>query len=82
MACRINETVIPPGRPTVPCDCEGKPALPTSSPPAPTCSGRYRRPNVQAKVFGAEKGHRYVNGVLDKLARQVRRDELCERSPA
>jgi N utilization substance protein B len=35
-----------------------------------------------AKVFGAEKGHRYVNGVLDKLARQVRRDELSERSSA
>ncbi len=33
-----------------------------------------------AKVFGAEKGHRYVNGVLDKLARQVRRDELSARS--
>ena len=25
-----------------------------------------------AKVFGAEQGHRYVNGVLDKLARKVR----------
>ena len=25
-----------------------------------------------AKVFGAEKGHKYVNGVLDKLARKVR----------
>ncbi len=35
-----------------------------------------------AKVFGAEKGHRYVNGVLDKLARQVRRDELAARSSA
>ena len=35
-----------------------------------------------AKVFGAEKGHRYVNGVLDKLARQVRRDELATRSSA
>jgi N utilization substance protein B len=33
-----------------------------------------------AKAFGAEKGHRYVNGVLDKLARQVRRDELAARS--
>jgi N utilization substance protein B len=30
-----------------------------------------------AKVFGAEKSHRFVNGVLDKLARQVRRDELA-----
>ena len=25
-----------------------------------------------AKVFGAEQGHRYVNGVLDKLAKKVR----------
>lgn len=25
-----------------------------------------------AKVFGAEKGHRYVNGVLDKAARKLR----------
>jgi len=33
-----------------------------------------------AKSFGAEQGHRYVNGVLDKLARQVRRDELAARS--
>ncbi|MES9905641.1 MAG: transcription antitermination factor NusB [Sedimenticola sp.] len=29
-----------------------------------------------AKVFGAEQGHRYVNGVLDKLARQVRETEI------
>ncbi|MCB1851041.1 MAG: transcription antitermination factor NusB [Gammaproteobacteria bacterium] len=29
-----------------------------------------------AKVFGAEQGHRYVNGVLDKLAKQVRTTEL------
>ncbi|MES9843577.1 MAG: transcription antitermination factor NusB, partial [Candidatus Sedimenticola sp. 6PFRAG5] len=28
-----------------------------------------------AKVFGAEKGHKYVNGVLDKLAGQVRKAE-------
>lgn len=27
------------------------------------------------KVFGAEQGHRYVNGVLDKLARRVRKTE-------
>jgi N utilization substance protein B len=33
-----------------------------------------------AKVFGAEKGHRYVTGVLDRLARQVRRDELAARA--
>jgi N utilization substance protein B len=25
-----------------------------------------------AKVFGAEQGHKYVNGVLDKLAKKVR----------
>jgi N utilization substance protein B len=35
-----------------------------------------------AKVFGAEQGYRYVNGVLDKLARQVRREELAARSSA
>jgi len=29
-----------------------------------------------AKAFGAEQGHRYVNGVLDKLARQVRATEM------
>jgi len=29
-----------------------------------------------AKVFGAEQGHKYVNGVLDKLARSVRKAEL------
>lgn len=29
-----------------------------------------------AKVFGAEQGHRYVNGVLDKLAQQVRAVEI------
>lgn len=29
-----------------------------------------------AKIFGAEQGHRYVNGVLDKLARQVRSSEI------
>lgn len=30
-----------------------------------------------AKVFGAEQGHRYVNGVLDKLARAVRTVEFA-----
>jgi N utilization substance protein B len=25
-----------------------------------------------AKVFGAEQGHKYVNGVLDKLAKKIR----------
>lgn len=29
-----------------------------------------------AKIFGAEQGHRYVNGVLDKLAKKVRRSEI------
>jgi N utilization substance protein B len=29
-----------------------------------------------AKAFGAEQGHRYVNGVLDKVAHQVRRVEM------
>jgi N utilization substance protein B len=29
-----------------------------------------------AKAFGAEQGHRYVNGVLDKVAHQARRAEL------
>ena len=29
-----------------------------------------------AKVFGAEQGHKYVNGVLDKLAHQVRKAEI------
>lgn len=30
-----------------------------------------------AKMFGAEQGHRFVNGVLDKLARAVRPDEFA-----
>ncbi len=30
-----------------------------------------------AKIFGAEKGHRYVNGVLDKAARRLRPLELA-----
>lgn len=29
-----------------------------------------------AKVFGAEQGHRYVNGVLDQVAKQVRAVEI------
>lgn len=28
-----------------------------------------------AKVFGAEDGHKYVNGILDRLARQLRGPE-------
>lgn len=34
-----------------------------------------------AKVFGAEQSHRYVNGVMDKIARDLRRDELKISSP-
>jgi N utilization substance protein B len=30
-----------------------------------------------AKVFGAEQGHRFVNGVLDKVARAVRSVEFA-----
>jgi N utilization substance protein B len=29
-----------------------------------------------AKSFGAEAGHRYVNGILDKVAAEVRKDEI------
>jgi transcription antitermination protein NusB len=29
-----------------------------------------------AKVFGAEEGHKYVNGVLDKVARELRAPEI------
>ena len=32
-----------------------------------------------AKTFGAEQGHRYINGVLDKLARQLRPVEVRAR---
>lgn len=32
------------------------------------------------KTFGAEQGHRYVNGVLDKVAQQVRQPEFQRRS--
>jgi N utilization substance protein B len=32
-----------------------------------------------AKTFGAEQGHRYVNGVLDKAARQLRPLETSAR---
>lgn len=33
-----------------------------------------------AKLFGAEQGHRFVNGVLDKLAHRVRKAEFMTRS--
>ena len=29
-----------------------------------------------AKVFGAEQSHRYINGIMDKVARELRRGEL------
>ncbi len=32
-----------------------------------------------AKTFGAEQGHRYVNGVLDRLARSLRATEVSSR---
>jgi len=32
-----------------------------------------------AKLFGAEQGHRFVNGVLDKLARSLRESEVRKR---
>lgn len=34
-----------------------------------------------AKTFGGTDGHKYVNGVLDKLAAQVRAAELAKREP-
>lgn len=35
-----------------------------------------------AKTFGAEQGHRYINGILDKLAKQLRSVEVnAARSP-
>lgn len=35
----------------------------------------------QAKTFGATDGHKFVNGVLDKLARQLRAVEVAARTP-
>ncbi len=35
-----------------------------------------------AKTFGGTDGHRYVNGVLDKLAAQARREEIDARRSA
>jgi len=32
-----------------------------------------------AKTFGGTDGHRYINGVLDRLAAQVRPDEAVRR---
>jgi N utilization substance protein B len=33
-----------------------------------------------AKMFGAEQSHRYINGILDKLAHRVRAAEIAETS--
>ncbi|MCG7976247.1 MAG: N utilization substance protein B, partial [Candidatus Thiodiazotropha taylori] len=33
-----------------------------------------------AKVFGAEQGHKFVNGVLDQVARKVRAVEMDTKS--
>ena len=30
-----------------------------------------------AKQFGAEKGHQFINGIVDKLAHQLRKDEIA-----
>lgn len=35
-----------------------------------------------AKAFGAEQGHRYVNAVLDRVARRVRATELSSKPSA
>ncbi|MBK5938557.1 transcription antitermination factor NusB [Halochromatium roseum] len=35
-----------------------------------------------AKAFGAEQGHRYVNAVLDRVARTARTDELARKTHA
>lgn len=35
----------------------------------------------QAKLFGAEQGHKYVNGVLDKAARTLRPIEIQAQRP-
>jgi len=32
-----------------------------------------------AKGFGATESHKYVNGILDKLAQRVRREEIAAR---
>ena len=34
-----------------------------------------------AKSYGGTDGHKYVNGVLDKLAAQLRQSEMRDRSP-
>ncbi len=32
-----------------------------------------------AKYFGAEQSHKYINGILDKVARQLRAEEITAR---
>lgn len=34
-----------------------------------------------AKVFGGEEGHKYVNGILDKLAHTLRKKEINSKRP-
>ena len=34
-----------------------------------------------AKMFGAEDAHRYINGVLDKVAHETRKFEIDGNSP-
>ena len=34
-----------------------------------------------AKTFGADQSHRYINGVLDKVAREQRAAEIKMRTP-
>ena len=34
-----------------------------------------------SKLFGAEEGHKYINGVIDHLARKLRAVEFGSRSP-
>jgi N utilization substance protein B len=31
-----------------------------------------------AKLFGAEESHKYINGVVDKLAHQIRKSEFID----
>ena len=34
------------------------------------------------KLFGAEQGHRFINGILDKLAGRLRAEEVAQRAAA
>jgi len=33
-----------------------------------------------AKTFGADQSHKYVNGVLDKIAKKIRADEIAHKA--